>query len=101
MIRTNARPALASKHEAVDFRDSIEWEEVSAPSEALCPVLQPIPTPKAADPVEAAQHFNSAWNNTLPAHLVETPPASPFSEPLQGMVMREMNEPEVFRHFFE
>ncbi len=102
MIRSFARPALSSRDQTIQFRDSIEWEEVAAPSAASAPVLTPIPMPVAAHPLEAAHAFNSAWTNTLPAHLVEARPApARFSEPLAGLAMREMNEPDVFRHFFE
>ena len=100
MTRTSARPDQASTHLTIDFRDSIEWEELSGPGPAATPALRPIAMPKAIDQARATQHFNAAWNNTMPAHLVETPPPAPFSEPLAGMVMREMNEPDLFKHFF-
>jgi hypothetical protein len=100
MIRTYARPALVPKHVPIDFRDSIEWEELPSSCQTAPPVLYTIPTPQAANPVEAANQFNNGWSNTLPADLVETPLPQPFIEPLQGLAMREMNEPELFRHFF-
>ena len=100
MIRSSAPDDMMPAHQRIEFRDSIDWDELSALGAALAPVLQPVPVPNAAEQVAAAARFNLAWTNTLPADLGETPKPQPFSEPLQGMVMREMNEPDVFRHFF-
>ncbi len=100
MIRSSAPAAPMPANQRIEFRDSIDWDALSSPGAALAPVLQAVRVPNAAEQIEAAARFNQAWTNTLPADLVETPKPQPFSEPLQGMVMREMNEPDVFRHFF-
>jgi hypothetical protein len=45
-----------------------------------------------------ATDFNTAWGVTMPACLEPAP--QPFLEPLHGLAMREVDEPELFRHFF-
>jgi hypothetical protein len=40
------------------------------------------------------------WDNTMPAALDPVLPAEPFREAFQGLSMREVREPDVFRHFF-
>ncbi len=77
------------------------------------------------DEAEAAADFNTAWGATEPAPLDDGrgPPAfqpqpvhgwsvtmpapldmpmvsAPFQEPLHGLAIREVHEPELFRHFF-
>lgn len=46
----------------------------------------------------AARH--QPWDITMPAGLDGTPLAQPFDEPLDGMAIREVVEPAVFRRFF-
>lgn len=48
----------------------------------------------------AAMEFNSAWGVTMPADLAPLPTPTPFREPIRGLVTREVNEPELFEHFF-
>lgn len=36
----------------------------------------------------------------MPATLSTVPEPTPFREAITGLVIREVNEPEVFRHFF-
>ena len=40
------------------------------------------------------------WDSTRPAELERPAPSQPFREPLQGVAIREVTEPDVFRHFF-
>jgi hypothetical protein len=40
------------------------------------------------------------WDNTMPAALEPDVQPEPFREPFQGLSMREVREPDVFRHFF-
>lgn len=42
-----------------------------------------------------------SWAETMPADFDVLSPSDRFSEPLPGMVLREMTEPEVFRLFFD
>jgi len=48
----------------------------------------------------AAKEFNTAWGVTMPAELVTAPAAKPFNETIRGLAMREVDEPELFKHFF-
>jgi hypothetical protein len=41
-----------------------------------------------------------SWDNTMPAALDPVLPHEPFREAFQGLSMREVREPDVFRHFF-
>ena len=42
----------------------------------------------------------ASWDNTMPAALEPVVQAEPFREAFQGLSMREVREPDVFRHFF-
>ena len=42
----------------------------------------------------------ATWDNTMPADLEPALQPEPFHEALQGLAMREVREPDVFRHFF-
>jgi hypothetical protein len=48
---------------------------------------------------DAAQR-HQPWDITMPAGLASVPLAQPFDEPLDGMAIREVQEPSVFRRFF-
>lgn len=66
---------------------AIEWEEL----------------PSLAARVRARnEHFTAIapWDATRPAALDAVSAPAPFREPLQGVAVREMNEPDIFRHFF-
>lgn len=57
---------------------------------------------QAASPMLRAQaaDFNAAWGVTMPAHLDTTAQATPYREAIRGLVTREVDEPELFKHFF-
>jgi len=40
------------------------------------------------------------WAETMPATFDSLAEPAPFHEPLEGLSIREMNEPEIFRVFF-
>ena len=42
---------------------------------------------------------SAPWDATRPAGLESAPASQPFRE-LKGVAIREVNEPDVFRHFF-
>jgi len=86
---------------ALPYLDSIEWEELPSMADSLTQRQQPLGMARrpAVAPAEPT-HFNSAWTNTMPADLVDMAPSEPFRETLRGLVVREVHEPEVFRHFF-
>ena len=48
---------------------------------------------------DAAQR-HQPWDITMPAGLGSQPLAQPFDEPMDGMAIREVAEPSVFRRFF-
>ncbi len=89
-------------------RDAIEWEELPSSLVPAAPRLAPMnlnPAPAAANTgtrcAEAEADPAAAWGITMPAGLDMPVQPSPFREPLRGMVMREVTEPEVFRFFFK
>jgi hypothetical protein len=40
------------------------------------------------------------YAETMPAALMPVPASTPFSEPVEGLSVREVNDLDVFRHFF-
>ena len=65
---------------------AIEWEELPSLAGSLAK--------------RAATASQAPWDATRPAELDTTPPSQPFREPVNGMAIREVLEPDVFRHFF-
>jgi hypothetical protein len=65
---------------------AIEWEELPS-------LAQRVRHAPATGPV------SSPWDATRPAELESAPASQPFRE-LKGVAIREVNEPDVFRHFF-
>jgi hypothetical protein len=65
---------------------SIEWEELPSLAQRVRP----------AGPARAGV----PWDATRPAELEHAPASQPFREPVKGVAVREVNEPDVFRHFF-
>ena len=68
---------------------SIDWEFLPSLSHLI-------------DRKEAASgHEAPVWAETMPADFDAMEAMSdPFREPLEGLAMREVNEPEIFRAFF-
>lgn len=63
------------------------------------------PTLRAPTPAEPGLAAESGWLGTsygvtMPAPFEATPQSEAFQEPLRGMAVREVREPEVFRLFF-
>jgi hypothetical protein len=52
------------------------------------------------DNAKQATDFNTAWGVTMPAHLDTVPQPAMFEEAISGLVTREVDEPELFKHFF-
>jgi hypothetical protein len=98
MSRTSRPHASVWSRTALPYLDSIEWEELPSMADSLTQRQQPLGIARS-EPGEPT-HFNSAWTNTMPADLVDLAPTEPFRETLSGLEMREVHEPEVFRHFF-
>ena len=64
---------------------AIEWEELPS----LAQRVRHAPAGPATAP----------WDATRPAELESAQVSPPFRE-LKGVAIREVNEPDVFRHFF-
>ena len=73
--------------------------------------MHPLPTPlsnavlRAPSPSAELRPAESGWLGTsygvtMPAPFEPAPPSEAFNEPLRGMAVREVREPEVFRLFF-
>ena len=65
----------------------IEWEELPSLAGRL-------------DPGAFAGSGQTVWDSTRPAELEPAVASGPFREPLDGVAIREVVEPDVFRHFF-
>jgi hypothetical protein len=96
---------FAATHRAVANADAIEWEELPSLAGSLAHrlVRRGQPQARGANDSEfggGATGFGSVWDNTMPAALDPAPVSQPFFEPLAGLSTREVNEPEIFRHFF-
>lgn len=92
----------AANHRAVAYGDAVEWEELPSLADSLAQRLLNLGPhrPNASAAVTPPPVLGCAWDHTLPATLDTLPRSEPFRETLQGLVTREVNEPEVFRHFF-
>ena len=85
---------LAATHRAVANADAFEWEELPS-------LARRVVNRGANDSAfMGTSSFGTVWDNTLPAALDTVPASQPFSECIQGLAAREVNEPGVFRHFF-
>ena len=85
------RHAPSTLHFTYAFRSapplgSIEWEELPSLTERVRQTT--------------SVHTEAAWDATRPAELERAAPSQPFREPLQGVAIREVSEPDIFRHFF-
>ncbi len=83
-------PTPLTLHFSHPFRPAaagvIEWEEL----------------PSLVQRVRQSQAVSAGvpWDSTRPAEFDTTPASLPFREPLEGVAIREVTEPDVFRHFF-
>lgn len=100
---------FAATHRAIANADAIEWEELPSLVGSLTQRLvrrgswhDGVTMHRGANDSAFmnSTSFASPWDNTMPAALDPTPVSQPFREPLQGLVTREINEPDVFHHFF-
>jgi hypothetical protein len=102
---TQPKQYFASNHRAVAYGDAIEWEELPSLADSLARRLVArgsLARAVAGAPAdfETSSVFASPWNTTMAAEFDVIPPSQPFRETLTGLVMREVNEPDVFQHFF-
>jgi hypothetical protein len=89
---------FAATQRAVANADAIEWEELPS----LVSSLSQRRAPRGANDSAfmATTGFGATWDATMPAAFDPAPLSQPFREPLAGLSTREVNEPDVFRHFF-
>jgi hypothetical protein len=101
----DARRTLASSSNG----SGIEWEELPSLAGSLTQRLVQRGSWRrdvaqrhgAADSgFTSSTQFGLPWDNTAPAPLEPAPVSQPFSETLEGLASREVNEPDVFQHFF-
>jgi hypothetical protein len=88
---------------------AIEWEELPSLAASLADRLVILGNRRIGAAAAAATRVHSSglaatagspWDSTRPAELETSVVSAPFREPLQGVAIREVNEPDVFRHFF-
>ena len=80
---------------------AIEWEELPSLAASLAKRLGELAA--SATNAAAGPAFHQAgrpWDSTRPAVFEASVPSRPFREPLQGLAIREVDEPDIFRHFF-
>lgn len=89
-------------YQFLGFKDFMGWDELASLAHTLTqPAAAAVPkAPQSPNAHSPAADFNSAWNVTMPATLATLPEPTPFREAIEGLVMREVSEPEVFKHFF-
>ena len=86
------RHASSTVHFAPAFRSpspsgAIEWEELPSLAGRIRAVAGPVSP-------------GLPWDATRPADFDPSPPSQPFREAFSGAVVREVTEPDIFRHFF-
>jgi hypothetical protein len=100
---------FAATQRAVANADAIEWEELPSLAGTLAQRLVTRGSWHGGERQSRGANdsawmtsttFGSPWDNTMPAALDPAPISQPFREPMEGVVTREINEPDVFHHFF-
>ncbi len=101
MSHSQPRQYFAATQRAVANADAIEWEELPSLAKRLINRDQSSPVRGANDSrFQNSASFESPWGETMPAALDVRPASQPFVERMAGLVTREVNEPDVFHHFF-
>jgi hypothetical protein len=81
--------------------DAIEWEELPSLAPRMVPMdLRPAASVRPIVMRTQATDFNTAWGVTMPAPLDTVAQPAMFEEAISGLVTREVDEPELFKHFF-
>lgn len=91
MNQSQPKQYSASTHRAVSYGGGIEWEELPSMGRRVS-IRQPDFGPTSG--------FGMTWAATAPVELDALPPSQPFREAVEGLATREVNEPDVFQHFF-
>jgi hypothetical protein len=101
------RHAPSTLHFSYAFRQpvpagAIEWEELPSLAATLAERLDSrrLGDAGTATSMRATVASNTVWDSTRPAALEVPVTSGPFREPLEGVAIREVDDPDVFRHFF-
>ncbi|KQU77839.1 MULTISPECIES: hypothetical protein [unclassified Rhizobacter] len=87
MNRSTATASAPINFRALPANEGIEWEDMPS-----------LPVSRSKGP---QAEDGPAWKNTMPASMMDVAqPPKPFREALDGLSMREVDEPEIFQHFF-
>lgn len=87
----------ASTQRSAWSADALEWEDLPSLSDSLAQRLIRLGERHSATSRSVP---TGGWAPTLPAELEPPMRSQPFREPLEGLAVREVTEPDVFRHFF-
>lgn len=74
---------------------AIEWEELPSLAGSLASRLVSLGLRR-----DGSSSASQPWDATRPAALDSLPAPKPFREPLAGCAVREVEDHDVFRHFF-
>lgn len=77
--------------------DALEWEELPSLADSLAQRLVMLGERHGA---AGRPGPPGGWAATMPAELQPPVHSEPFREVLTGLATREVNEPDVFHHFF-
>jgi hypothetical protein len=88
---SRTREVTAAEHRAAAHADELNREERRSLAESLAQLLAT---------GDAEPRRGAPWDITMPAGLDSPRPSQPFEEPMRGMAIREVIEPQIFRHFF-
>jgi hypothetical protein len=90
--RSRHQEVSAADHRAIALGPRLDGEfERRALAESLARMLAE---------GDAEPRRGRPWDITMPADLDSPRPSEPFEEPLRGMAIREVIEPQIFKHFF-
>lgn len=108
-MSTAVAPRIASRYDVARRPaapvESIEWEELPSLTGLLSQRLAVLGARHIAENTQtgsfdATTSHMPVWTETMPSALDQLEPSGPYCEPIEGLVTREVTEPDVFRHFF-
>ncbi|HWH73631.1 MAG TPA: hypothetical protein VNV16_05150 [Methylibium sp.] len=91
----------AAEPRTVWHTDTLEWEELPSLADSLTQRLVRIGV-RHEPSADSGFYEDGApcWAETQAAELEMLTPSEPLREVLAGLAVREVSEPDVFRHFF-
>lgn len=75
---------------------AIEWEDMPS----LVALVAERKAAAHGDVQRLRASAGQAWDETRPSEFDAASDSQPFREPISGLAIREVCEPDVFRHFF-